>query len=185
MVLVINKTLDDGQQQKHNNHTKKVEETSNFEEQNHSKKGFEKQNLLQQKQQLKQLSVITTKTDAPLQICDICKIKGVRKVIEMLPGNGVLYRTYHEDGNTCEWGDYSSIDDIKNAKGDAPEVDITCPSCGKMGKIGSKVDDPVHKPDTYTYQIHHLLDDDDIIIHDVKPEHRDVVLKALGRIHQS
>jgi hypothetical protein len=47
-----------------------------------------------------------------------------------------------------------------------------------MGKIGSKVDDPVHKPDIY--QIHHLLDDV-IIIRDVKPRHRDVVSKALRR----
>ena len=90
--------------------------------------------------------------------CAICKNDGVRRPVEKLPGNGILWRVDHGNGVICEWGDYDSLDDIRNAKGDKPAVDIRCPECAMMGKIGSKVNDPVQKPDTYTYQIHHADD---------------------------
>ena len=99
--------------------------------------------------------------------------------MEKLPGNGILWRVDHGNGVICEWGDYDSLDDIRNAKGDKPAVDIRCPECGKMGKIGSIINDPVQKPDTYTYRIHHA--DDTMAIHAVKSEHRDIILKVLGR----
>jgi endogenous inhibitor of DNA gyrase (YacG/DUF329 family) len=109
--------------------------------------------------------------------CAICGKTGQRVPVEKLPGKGILWRVSHDDGTNCEWGDYDSIENLRSAKNDNPLTHIECPKCGKVGMIVAERDDPVHRPDIYRYRIRHS----DGKKHYVKSEHRDTVLKALGR----
>jgi hypothetical protein len=109
--------------------------------------------------------------------CSICGKMGHRVPVEKLPGDGILWRVRHDDGTICEWGDYDSIENLRSAKNDKPLTRIECHKCGKVGIIVAERDDPVHRPDIYRYRIRHS----DGKRHYVKSEHRDTVLKALGR----
>ncbi len=109
--------------------------------------------------------------------CEICQKLGKTVPVERLPGNGILWRVTHKDSTCCEWSEYDSFENLRSPKDDKPSVDIDCPECGRIGKIGTEREDPVHRPDTYTYKMHHS----DGKKCWVKSEHRDIVLKALGR----
>ena len=68
---------------------------------------------------------------------------------------------------------------MRTAKADQPPVQIDCPECHKPGIIRSERDDTDRtKPDSWNYYVSHPQGLRRCL---VKPEHRDVALKAIGR----
>jgi hypothetical protein len=118
-------------------------------------------------------------------LCAICKKLGQRRAIERLPHNGILWRINHDDGTVCEWGRYKSFEDLRQpneAYEDESIVEITCPRCNKIGKIGSYRKDCKNHPDKYDYMISHKTKGRyQKRCFMITQEQRDLVLKKLGR----
>jgi len=75
--------------------------------------------------------------------CYKCKRPGERKMIEILPDKGRLWRVVHEDGMVCEWTRYKSFEDMQIALGGLKRAEkshpqIICPECGGLGYAYNK-----------------------------------------------
>lgn len=124
------------------------------------------------------MSNVTTTNKA--NECQVCKKKvGEIIPVEKLPGGGILFRVVHRDGSKpCEWSSYGSIDAIRGSKDDHPSLELRCPECNEFGVVKAEQDyTDTTKPDTWRYYISHPKGG----LHLILPEHRDIVLKALGR----
>jgi hypothetical protein len=71
--------------------------------------------------------------------CPKCDKPGIEKPAEILPDKGLLIKVIHDDGSSCEFEEYSSIDSFlkrKRKKRD-PKIIDRCPVCGDEGRIAS------------------------------------------------
>lgn len=112
--------------------------------------------------------------------CHVCKKPGRTIAVEKLPGGGTLWRALHDDkSEPCEWSTYESLDAVRGAKDDHPTTEIRCPECNELGVIKAIHDlTDRMKPDTWKYYISHPKGG----LHLISiPEHRDKILKAIGR----
>jgi hypothetical protein len=111
--------------------------------------------------------------------CPICEKEAIIEAVEMVPGQGILYRCKHIDGSTeCEYSEYKDMDAVKTASKDRPSPELGCPECGKLGIVKAERDDSDKtKPDNWKYYISHPRGQCLVS----KKEHRDIILKALGR----
>lgn len=109
----------------------------------------------------------------------MCNKEAIVEAVEMLPGKGVLYRCVHSDGSIpCEYSEYENISSIYDAVKDNPSPEINCPECNKLGIVKAERDDSDKtKPDNWNYYISHP--NGECLV--TKKEHRDIILKALGR----
>ena len=117
--------------------------------------------------------IIKTETRA----CDLCGELGRIEAVELLPGGGTLFECHHADGKMHEWATYDGFQDLRNIKTDRENTpEIECPVCHRQGVVKTERDD-AKRPDRYSYRISHP----DASRCWIKKEHRDAVLKALGR----
>ena len=112
--------------------------------------------------------------------CPTCDRECIIEAVEWVPGGGILYQCRHEDGSQPhEYSEYENIDAMRTAKTDQPPVVIDCPECHNSGVIRSERDDTDReRPDNWKYYIWHPQGLRRCL---VASEHRDLVLKALGR----
>ena len=115
--------------------------------------------------------------------CPTCKRMGLVEPVELVPGSGVLYRCTHDDGTPqCQWSKFHDLDAVRSAKTDHPRIELKCPECNEWGVIVAEQDENDRmKPDSWTYYLSHPTGKRRCL---VKPEHRDLVLKSLGRYIQ-
>lgn len=115
--------------------------------------------------------------------CPTCKRMGLVEPIEMVPGSGVLYRCTHDDGTPqCQWSKFDDLDAVRSAKTDHPRRELKCPECKEWGVIVAEQDESDRmKPDNWNYYLSHPTGKRRCL---VRPEHRELVLKALGRYIQ-
>lgn len=115
--------------------------------------------------------------------CPTCKRMGLVEPVELVPGSGVLYRCTHDDGTPqCQWSKFHDLDAVRSAKTDHPRIELKCPECNEWGVIVAEQDENDRmKPDSWNYYLSHPTGKRRCL---VKPEHRDLVLKSLGRYIQ-
>ena len=115
--------------------------------------------------------------------CPTCKRMGLVEPVELVPGSGVLYRCTHDDGTPqCQWSKFHDLDAVRSAKTDHPRIELKCPECNEWGVIVAEQDESDRmKPDSWNYYLSHPTGKRRCL---VKPEHRDLVLKSLGRYIQ-
>jgi|SRR5690242_15149468 hypothetical protein len=82
--------------------------------------------------------------------CLKCDRPGIEKATEVLPDKGTLIKVMHDDGSTCDFEEYSSIDSFLNRgkKNERNPELMNCPLCGQEGRIGNsrpKKDKQFHK----------------------------------------
>ena len=114
--------------------------------------------------------------------CPTCKRMGLVEPVELVPGSGVSYRCTHDDGTPqCQWSKFHDLDAVRSAKTDHPRIELKCPECNEWGVIVAEQDENDRmKPDSWNYYLSHPTGRRCL----VKPEHRDLVLKSLGRYIQ-
>lgn len=121
-------------------------------------------------------------------VCPVCGNEGIQRAVELLPKTGTLMKIRHPDGKEHRWAEYDSIYDVAHQPTKRNPTIIKCPKCGKRGRINHYHPKKRH-PEIVRY----------LIVHDkiggtwgkqkytkrdrcyLKPEHRDTVLKKLGR----
>ena len=109
--------------------------------------------------------------------CPVCKKPGQRRVVELQPNYGELWRVVHDDGTIHEWDEYDSVGSLYKSRGQADE-DVICPVCQELGQIVTYRKDKIHKPFKYDYKISHGNKKQCMM---VQEEHRNIILKYLGR----
>lgn len=140
----------------------------------HSKADIERHNL---KPQGKSWEIGTTtklQVDKP---CPVCERPGQRRVVELQPNYGELWRVVHDDGTVHEGDEYASVGSLYKSRGQIEE-DVICPVCQELGQIITYRKDKIHKPFKYDYKISHGNKKQCMM---VEEEHRNIILKYLGR----
>jgi ribosomal protein L34E len=109
----------------------------------------------------------------------MCSKEAVVEAVEMVPGHGILYRCIHSDGSKeCQYSEYENLAAVRSVKADNPKPEIRCPECKELGIVkGERDDSDRTKPDNWKYYISHPKNGLCL----VTEQHRDTVLKALGR----
>jgi hypothetical protein len=123
---------------------------------------------------------VTTAIRSTISKCPICEEVGLIKPMEMVPGSGILYNHIHNDGaGPCQWSEFDNAEDSRSGKMDMPSPEIICPQCGAPGVVVAEQDESdILKIDTWNYYVSHPLGEQRCL---VSQNHRDIVLKALGR----
>ena len=111
------------------------------------------------------------------RLCPICDKPALVEAIEGIPG-GILFRSVHDEGKDCIFSKYTDLDALYNAKNDNPSPELKCPECNDFGLVKAERDDSDRtKPDNWKYYISHPNGGSCLVTN----EHRNVILKALGR----
>ena len=134
-----------------------------------SKADIERHNL---KPQRKSWEIGTTTQLQEERTCPICNRPGQRRVVELRPTDGELWRVDHDDGTVCEWDQRNSIESLFKKRPQNTDY-LDCPLCSENGKIITFRKDKIHKPYKYDFKISHGKKVCEII----EQEDRDVVLK--------
>jgi hypothetical protein len=125
--------------------------------------------------------------------CPICDMEGTKQIVERLPKTGVFARFIHNDKSIHEWAEYNDVGDANTYKKTQNPTRMRCPICGKMGRINSW--NPYQdRPWIVGYQLVHEVIKGGTwgkqkaakrrTCHIALPEHRDKVLKRVGRYIQ-
>ena len=124
--------------------------------------------------------------------CPICNEGGITRPIERLPKTGLAMSCIHPDGTVHRWAVFYSMSDMidknKRKNGVDPRI-IICPDCGHKGRVNDYHTDP-QRPDMISYVVVHgkkrgtwgksrIPKRDRCYINN--KEHRDIILKKLGR----
>jgi hypothetical protein len=117
-----------------------------------------------------------TRSQKEDRLCPICNRPGQRRVVELQPTDGELWKVDHDDGTTCEWDQHRSIESLYKKRPQNTDY-MVCPICSKNGKIITFRKDKIYKPYKYDYKISHGKKFCEI----TKQEDRDTILKFLGR----
>jgi hypothetical protein len=88
-------------------------------------------------------------------VCSKCNKPGIVKAVEMLPDKGILMKAAHPDGIRHQWVVYRSISDLGKQEYIRNPKYITCPRCGKKGRIGWFRREGFKKPDRIAYYLIH------------------------------
>ena len=130
--------------------------------------------------------------------CVVCKNPGTRRPIEILPNGGILFIVQHDDGTTCNWATYTSLEQMQKPDSKRDPTEILCPRCEKPGRVNWAKDDGAPK-DEQAFRVKY------IVVHGEIPgtwgrrvkikkrercqsfnqEERDKILKALNRYIQT
>ena len=139
-----------------------------------SKADIERHNLKSQGKSWETGTIARLQEDKP---CPVCKKPGQRRVVELQPNYGELWRVVHEDGTVHEWDHYDSVGSLYKSRGQVEE-DVICPDCQELGQIVTYRKDKIHKPFKYDYKISHGNKKQCMMIQE---DHRNIILKYLGR----
>ena len=123
--------------------------------------------------------------------CVVCGKSGRIHPKEMLPKAGTVVECIHTDGTTHQWAEYYSMKEmIEKNKRRSSSIVMICPVCGKNGRVTDYHHDNT-RPDKVSYLITHETlkgtwgNGKSTRKHRrcyiTNKEHRDVVLKKLGR----
>ena len=140
-------------------------------EEGERKQKKKKQEHESKNQQLQEQQKVETKR------CVICEQPGLRYQVELMPQDGILWGTKHDDGKICKW--FVTYRSHLNRSERTSKTIEDCPVCHKRGRINDDFLDEEGNHDNMQYVITHVGKKGGC--HISKQEDRDVILKELGR----
>jgi hypothetical protein len=136
--------------------------------------------------------------DPNMKKCIVCDKLGIFQIIEKLPKSGLAVGCFHADGSVHRWATFTSMSAVlsknKRKSGADPRI-INCPNCHKRGRVNDYHTDS-QRPDLISYVVvhgkirgkwgtkkgHKVSKRNRCYI--TNKEHRDIILKKLGRYIQ-
>jgi hypothetical protein len=113
--------------------------------------------------------------------CLVCEQEAIAvRPFEILPNNAIAMDAIHDNNIKHTWTEYRSQNDLGRKLVQSPR-EMTCPMCGKKGRLGSYRKDNLHQ-EFVTYYIKHGRDQTNRGTHYItNPKQREQLIRRLGR----